>query len=306
MKTNNSIGILTLPIQEAGKTPLSNLLKIISEFSNPIYLISGLCECEAVYKKEVTHLVIKNFFKDTNQFYRIFNYLCYQVICSYFLVKNRRNINTWVLFLGGQNLIFPMIAGKFLRKKMLIMLPSSSFHTYTYKNDIFIKIEYIPTRLNYRLSDKIIIYSEIFIKKWDLENFKNKIVIASHHFIDFNKFNRSKKFSERQNIIGYIGRFTQEKGILNLLGAISLVQKTRNDIIFLLIGNGPQLNEIKKIFGDNNLDENVIIKGWVPREELPNYLNEMKLLVIPSYSEGLPNVMIEAMACGTPVIASSV
>ena len=46
--------------------------------------------------------------------------------------------------------------------------------------------------------------------------------------------------------------------------------------------------------------------GWISHEDLPDYLNRLRLLIIPSYSEGLPNIMLEAMACGTPVLATPV
>ena len=45
---------------------------------------------------------------------------------------------------------------------------------------------------------------------------------------------------------------------------------------------------------------------WIPHDKLPDFLNELKLVVLPSYTEGLPNLMIEAMACGTLVLATPV
>jgi glycosyltransferase involved in cell wall biosynthesis len=54
------------------------------------------------------------------------------------------------------------------------------------------------------------------------------------------------------------------------------------------------------------LNDKVRLVGRVSHDEVPRYLNQLKLLVIPSYSEGLPNVILEAMASGTPVLATPV
>ena len=75
-------------------------------------------------------------------------------------------------------------------------------------------------------------------------------------------------------------------------------------LIFLIIGDGP----LKMNIEDSNslINEKTELIGWVDDEKLSEYLNRMKILIIPSYTEGLPNVMLESMACGTPVLANSV
>ena len=65
-------------------------------------------------------------------------------------------------------------------------------------------------------------------------------------------------------------------------------------------------NEIERDLNERNLNGKVKLAGWISHDNLPRYLNELKLIVLPSYTEGLPNIMLEAMACGTPVLATPV
>ena len=111
---------------------------------------------------------------------------------------------------------------------------------------------------------------------------------------------------ERENLIGCIGRLSEEKGTLNFVEAIPQIIKERSDVEFLIGGDGQLRNGIENYLNENNLTDRVQLTGWVPHDKLPDYLNELKLVVLPSYTEGLPNLMLEAMACGTPILATPV
>jgi glycosyltransferase involved in cell wall biosynthesis len=162
------------------------------------------------------------------------------------------------------------------------------------------------TTINCTLSDKLILYSKNLVKEWNLERWENKIEFAHEHIIDFQKFRIMKQYYERENIIGFIGRLSEEKGILNFIHAIDIILKDRKNITFFIIGDGLLRQKIEKYVDQKKLHSFVKIEGWVSHDELPLYFNKLKLIVIPSYTEGLPNAMLEAMACGTPVLATSV
>jgi glycosyltransferase involved in cell wall biosynthesis len=73
-----------------------------------------------------------------------------------------------------------------------------------------------------------------------------------------------------------------------------------------LIGQGPMKRAISRQIRDCNLSNRVKLLGPRPLEELPGWYRRASLLVLPSRSEGVPNVVLEALACGTPVIATRV
>jgi len=72
------------------------------------------------------------------------------------------------------------------------------------------------------------------------------------------------------------------------------ILKSKNGINFLIAGDGKLRDDIITNLNKYNLKENVELNYWIPHDDLPQFLNRLKLLVIPSYTEGLPNVMIEA------------
>ena len=124
--------------------------------------------------------------------------------------------------------------------------------------------------------------------------------------MDIDSFKIERNLETRRNLVGYVGRLGFEKGIINLAKSIPLILEVRDDLEFLIAGWGPLSNDIKSELRKTGAHSNAEIVGWIPHDELPGYLNELKLLVLPSYSEGLPGIVQEGMACGTPVLATPV
>ena len=312
MKTDRlNIGIVNFPMSKlgskAGIIPLSHLLKILFSFSQDIYIIMGNFGIDILSNEYAgIHIVGINHKTGTNTFTRIIKYIYTQLKISYTLAKTTRNVDLWIFFIGGDTLVLPMLTAKLLRKKVILAFASSSILGLKSTNDNLLKHVEILSKINCMLSNRIILYSPNLIKEGNLEKYRNKICIAHEHFLDFGDFKIERKFDERENLVGYIGRLSEEKGILNFVKAIPEVLKERDDLEFLIGGDGQLRNEIEADLDENNLNRKVKLVGWIPHDKLPDYLNELKLVVLPSYTEGLPNIMLEAMACGTPVLASPV
>ncbi|MBH8565156.1 glycosyltransferase [Nostoc sp. CENA67] len=117
-------------------------------------------------------------------------------------------------------------------------------------------------------------------------------------------------------VVGFVGRFVQEKGLLTLLQALVTLQDKSWKL--LLLGRGPLQTEIIKIATENNIKERLILVESVPHNEVASYINLMSTLVLPSettynfktltsvgWKEQFGHVLIEAMACQVPVIGSN-
>lgn len=302
------IGILTLPVEEltvgrASITPLSNLINIFSHFSN-VNLVAGKVGYDFFKDNDsvVPYLVKTTSHK--SRLKNIFEFIFNQFRLSYhILIMN--NIDCWVFFIGGETFLIPMIFAKIIKKKVIIIFSGSTVQTLEASNDRLSKIAKNLSTVNCTLSDRIVVYSKSLIKSWKLNSFNKKISVKKHNIINTNKFKIKKEYKCRTNIIGYVGRFSNEKGILNLLKSREKILEQIDDATFLIIGDGPLKENIDN-HKDSVLNEKTELINWVNHDELSEYLNEMKILLIPSYTEGLPNIMLESMACGTPVLANSV
>ncbi|MEA3457665.1 MAG: glycosyltransferase family 4 protein [Candidatus Thermoplasmatota archaeon] len=305
-RKKQNIGLVTSPIAEGNKNQLSNLVTILRSISNDIYFITGNAGCTLFKENKEIHTYGIQYQLGSNAFTKIIRHFYMQLRISYKLIKIAGNVDLWIFFVGSDTLSLPILTLKILRKNVVLVLPGYSSIGFKLTNDrLYVPVKILET-INRTLSNHIILYSPNLIKEWNLEQYRNKFSIAHEHFLDFDKFKMKKKFGERDNLVGYIGRLSEEKGILNFVKAIPEISKEKDDLEFLIGGDGQLCDNIKKHLDENNLNDKVNLAGWIPHDKLPDYLNELKLVVLPSYTEGLPNLMLEAMACGTPVLATPV
>jgi glycosyltransferase involved in cell wall biosynthesis len=109
-----------------------------------------------------------------------------------------------------------------------------------------------------------------------------------------------------KRIVLFVGSFTENKGVLPLIEAFRAARRKRGDLLLILVGHGPLREEMLKLVHIYGLEGCVLFVDRQPQSRLPLWYNSADLLVLPSRSEGRPNVVLEAMACETPVAASDI
>ena len=103
----------------------------------------------------------------------------------------------------------------------------------------------------------------------------------------------------------FVGWLDRSKGVMELLNAAeALAPKFEFTLVFAGEGNVSDL--ARKFVANAGLDKRVRFYGWIKEEELQSLLGQSHVFVLPSYAEGLPNAMIEAMAAGLAVVVTSV
>ena len=118
----------------------------------------------------------------------------------------------------------------------------------------------------------------------------------------------NKKYSINDNYILYVGGLSPRKNILGLIEAYSLInRKTRNNYKLIITGRkGQSYPKYKSRSEELGVGNDVIFTDFIPLQDLPIFYNGAEVLVYPSFYEGFGLPPLEAMACGTPVIASNI
>lgn len=266
---------------------LQKFVKIIKAVGKEVYVISG--DKPPVFDNVTwiqpnicigNNKLVRYIFFIRNQFYIIF------ILFKY--IKNYE----FVIILGT-GYFLPVLFLKIINKTTALFIAQKT-------QKALIKL----ARLNFWIVDVLIVESDSVVNDWRIKKYRHKIMNGPIYVDKI--FLEKVYYNERELNIGYIGTLTKNKGVLNFVYAIPEIIAYREDVKFLIVGNGDLYNQISEFLLHNKLDNKVELVKWVPNNEVPHYLNKLKLIVLPSSSEGLPNILLESMSCSTPILATSV
>jgi glycosyltransferase involved in cell wall biosynthesis len=104
----------------------------------------------------------------------------------------------------------------------------------------------------------------------------------------------------------YVGNLKREKGVVDLVRAFVRIAAERPEVDLEILGTGPARAEIEALRRQHGLEKRVHLRGARRHEEMATWIAACELLALPSYAEGVPNVVLEALAAGRPVVATRV
>ncbi|MFA5633902.1 MAG: glycosyltransferase family 4 protein [Candidatus Dojkabacteria bacterium] len=145
------------------------------------------------------------------------------------------------------------------------------------------------------------------VKTFLTENYKNisygPILYNSYDFKE-NKFIKKPKPSTLK--ILFVGRLVKSKGIFELVDTAKILVRRKLPFHLTIVGGGSEMERIKKYIKENNLGKYIELKGRLEYEKTQSLYPRYSLFINPSYSEGLPTTVLEALANSLVIVATDV
>jgi len=162
------------------------------------------------------------------------------------------------------------------------------------------------SRATFRIADHIICYTDIEkenIEKLGIDPGKISVI---HNGVDTTLFTPEipEKTAGKKQIL-WVGRFVTGKGVEYLIEAFSHVREKIPGTHLVLVGEGPEKTAIEEKIRILHLQSSVTLIDYLDNAELPGMYRDSDLFVLPSLMEGVPRTILEAMACGVPVVTTN-
>ena len=305
-----NVCILTSPVYSHNDSiSLDGLILILESIVDELLVITGRFPNRYDDKVHITEIETSKGETKRGLLAKLAGFITMQFKLSASLVRLSRNFPVVLFHVGEYRNPLPFLFAKLLRKKTVIFHIGGNKFTEPVFDEDSLFLRWMPHLLipfQYSLADVIICEAESIISYGKLEKYRKKIIVLPERYIDTREFQLKKPLSQRARIIGHIGRLSPKKGITNLVKSIPFVLSECGDAELLLSGRGEIRDRIEEEIEKNGVKNKVKFVDWISDEELPDYLNELLLFVLPSSDEGVPGMVQKAMACGAISIATPV
>lgn len=133
------------------------------------------------------------------------------------------------------------------------------------------------------------------------------VVIENYSILHEDAFQERLKRSCNNQVL-FLGELGRRKGCYDIPAVVKLVAETIPNVNFILCGAGSETDEkaIKELIRENKVETNILFPGWVRDQEKDKVLRDADVFFLPSYNEGMPMSVLDAMGYGLPVVSTNV
>ncbi len=266
----------------------------LANFFNEVYIFTYGGSEDKEYLKlfpENIHLLTRPKFIPSTIYSFLLPFIHYKKLRNINILKTNQMDGSWVA----------VISKKIYNSKLVIRCGYEWLQTIENKKMSFLKrtIAYCVEKFAYHNADKIILTSD-YSKKFVEKKFKigsSKIQVIPN-YIDVNLFKPLNLEKEKNRII-FVGRLEKEKNLENLFYGLEGLS-----VKLMVVGSGSLRGRLEEIKKEKKLD--VVFMGNLSQPVLVEELNKSEIFILPSFYEGSPKVLLEAMSCGVACIGTNV
>lgn len=215
---------------------------------------------------------------------------------------------------GARADFFARISAKLSKVPLVIStiaMPVEGFNVNWMKKTIYIALD----RFTEKFVHKFIVVSEVLRERLiKIHKIAPEKVIVIPNGVEIEEYNpdRIDSFKIRNElsldnntcIIGAIGRLVWQKGLEYFIESAKFVLEVFSNAKFLIVGEGELKNKLENLAKQLKLDNNILFLGF--RKDISEILGNLDIFVLPSIREGMPIIILEAMAMAKPIVASNI
>ena len=233
--------------------------------------------------------------------------ISYFIKASFFGIKlGKKNKYDFIFVWATVPASFPALILKFFKKiPFIIRISGPDIPGYEQRYNTVYKI--ISPFIKFAWKKSELIISKCKSEKEMILEINPKLKIKTiYNGVDTEKFKPGDKNSDNNLRLICPARLIKHKGQYTLIKAVSDLKKRGIVVYANLVGEGDEKDALVKFAEEKGVSQEIYFSEYVPREKMPEEYRKADIFVLPSHKEGMSNALLEAMACGLPVIVTDV